>query len=116
MPDTGDRANSLPKRTPDVRRGKKTIDVGEIHSLANQFARDAPGTQLNLLFMVEFGSEMAQWLQREITDRKVRGSNPTSVSRLPLSRLGQSGCISALVLPSGGMAARHRKGVTAERL
>ncbi|KAG5445925.1 hypothetical protein CSKR_111965 [Clonorchis sinensis] len=29
--------------------------------------------------------------------------------------LGQPGSISALVLPSGGMAARHQKGVTAEQ-
>ncbi|KAG5447734.1 hypothetical protein CSKR_106767 [Clonorchis sinensis] len=33
-----------------------------------------------------------------------------------LSRLGQPGSIPALVLPSDGMAARHRKGATAERL
>ncbi|KER22615.1 hypothetical protein T265_09321 [Opisthorchis viverrini] len=46
---------------------------------------------------------------------KVRGSNPTSATRLPLSRLGQPGSILALVLPSGGMAVRHRKGATAER-
>ncbi|KAG5443088.1 hypothetical protein CSKR_113848 [Clonorchis sinensis] len=60
------------------------------------------------------GGEIAQRLERECTDRKVRGSNPAS--RLPLSRLGQPGSIPALVLPSGGMAARHRKGATAERL
>ncbi|KAG5441692.1 hypothetical protein CSKR_103172 [Clonorchis sinensis] len=57
-----------------------------------------------------------KWSEREFTGRKVRGSNPTSASRLPLSRLGQPGSIPALVLPSGGMAARHRKGATAERL
>ncbi|KER20419.1 hypothetical protein T265_11021 [Opisthorchis viverrini] len=56
-----------------------------------------------------------KWLEREFTDRKVRGSNPTSATQLPLPRLGQPGSISALVLPSGGMAARHRKGATAER-
>ncbi|KAG5455039.1 Protein disulfide-isomerase tmx3 [Clonorchis sinensis] len=56
-----------------------------------------------------------KWLEREFTDRKVCGSSPTSASRLPLSRLGQPGNIPTLVLPSGGMAARHRKGVTAER-
>ncbi|KAG5449301.1 hypothetical protein CSKR_100613 [Clonorchis sinensis] len=61
------------------------------------------------------GSEIVQRLERERTDRKVRGSNPASASRLPLSRLGQPGSIPALVLPSGGMAARHRKGATAER-
>ncbi|KAG5450113.1 putative leucine--tRNA ligase, mitochondrial, partial [Clonorchis sinensis] len=55
-----------------------------------------------------------KWLEREFTDRRVRGSNPTSASRLPLSRFGQPGSIPALVLPSGDMAARHRKGVTAE--
>ncbi|KER21750.1 hypothetical protein T265_09989 [Opisthorchis viverrini] len=57
-----------------------------------------------------------KWLEREFTDRKVRGSNPTSVSRLPLSRLGQPGSIPALVPPSVGMVARHRKGATTERL
>ncbi|KAG5445017.1 hypothetical protein CSKR_105029 [Clonorchis sinensis] len=43
------------------------------------------------------GDEIAQRLEREFTDR-----------------LGQPGSIPALVLPSGGMAVRHRKGVTAE--
>ncbi|KAG5448424.1 hypothetical protein CSKR_109968 [Clonorchis sinensis] len=33
----------------------------------------------------------------------------------PVKTLGQPGRILALVLPSGGMAARHRKGVTAEQ-
>ncbi|KAG5454334.1 Trafficking kinesin-binding protein 1, partial [Clonorchis sinensis] len=56
-----------------------------------------------------------KWLEREFTDLKVRGSNPTSASRFPLSRLGQPGSIPTLVLPSGGVAARHRKGVTAEQ-
>ncbi|KER27067.1 hypothetical protein T265_05826 [Opisthorchis viverrini] len=36
----------------------------------------------------------------------VRGSNPTSAPRLPLSRLEQPGSIPALVLSSGAMAAR----------
>ncbi|KAG5449914.1 hypothetical protein CSKR_103649 [Clonorchis sinensis] len=65
--------------------------------------------------MPSSGGEMAQRLERERTDRKVRGSNPSSASRLLLSRLGQPGSIPALVLPSGGMAARHRKGATGER-
>ncbi|KER27613.1 hypothetical protein T265_05337 [Opisthorchis viverrini] len=60
------------------------------------------------------GSRWPRWLEQEFTDRKVRGSNPTSSSRLTLSRLGQSGSIPGLVLPSGSMAARHRKGVAAE--
>ncbi|KER20575.1 hypothetical protein T265_10898 [Opisthorchis viverrini] len=34
-------------------------------------------------------SKIARWLEFESIDRKVRGSNPISVSRLPLSRLGQ---------------------------
>ncbi|KAG5449710.1 hypothetical protein CSKR_103085 [Clonorchis sinensis] len=56
-----------------------------------------------------------KWLEHEFTDWKVRGANPTSASRLHLSRLGQPGSISALVLLPGDMAARHRKGATAER-
>ncbi|KAG5450266.1 hypothetical protein CSKR_112666 [Clonorchis sinensis] len=59
---------------------------------------------------------MAQWLEGDFTDWKVRGSNPTSGSRLPLSRLGQPDSNPALVLLSDGMATRHRKGVTAGQL
>ncbi|KAG5442537.1 hypothetical protein CSKR_108732 [Clonorchis sinensis] len=61
------------------------------------------------------GASWLEWIEREFADRKVRGSNPTSASRLLLSRLGQPGSIPALVLPSSGMATRHRKGATAER-
>ncbi|KAG5441174.1 hypothetical protein CSKR_102727 [Clonorchis sinensis] len=59
---------------------------------------------------------MVQWLEREFTDRKVRGWNPTSAPRLPLSRFGRPGSIPALMLPSGGMAVRRLKSVTAEWL
>ncbi|KER32867.1 hypothetical protein T265_01153 [Opisthorchis viverrini] len=54
----------------------------------------------------------ATWLEREFTDRKVRGSDPTFAFRLPLSRLAQPN--TALVLPSGGITARHRKGAIVE--
>ncbi|KER22966.1 LOW QUALITY PROTEIN: hypothetical protein T265_14741 [Opisthorchis viverrini] len=62
--------------------------------------------------LVHSGARWPNWLEREFTDRKVRGSSPTSASRLPLSRLGQTGSIPALVLPSGCMTVRHRKSVT----
>ncbi|KER25349.1 hypothetical protein T265_07153 [Opisthorchis viverrini] len=45
----------------------------------------------------------------------IRGPNPTSASRLTLSRLGQPGSIPTLVQPSDGMAVRHQKGAIAER-
>ncbi|KAG5442590.1 hypothetical protein CSKR_113679 [Clonorchis sinensis] len=51
--------------------------------------------------------KMAQWLEREFTDRKVRGSNLTPASRLFLFRLGQPDSILALVLPSVGVSAGH---------
>ncbi|KAG5446023.1 hypothetical protein CSKR_103905 [Clonorchis sinensis] len=57
---------------------------------------------------------MAQWLERGFTDRKVRASNPTSASPLSMSKLVQPSSIPALVLLSGGMAIRHRKGTSAE--
>ncbi|KAG5454227.1 hypothetical protein CSKR_111778 [Clonorchis sinensis] len=41
---------------------------------------------------------MAQWLERGFTDRKVRGSNPTSASQLTLSRLRQPGSIPTLAV------------------
>ncbi|KER33938.1 LOW QUALITY PROTEIN: hypothetical protein T265_12524 [Opisthorchis viverrini] len=44
---------------------------------------------------------------------RARGSNATSVTRLPLSRLVRPGSIPALVTPTCGMSARHRKGATA---
>ncbi|KAG5451707.1 hypothetical protein CSKR_102878 [Clonorchis sinensis] len=45
----------------------------------------------------------------EFTDRKVRDLNPTSASRLPLSRREHPGSIPPLVLPSGGMALHSSK-------
>ncbi|KAG5452074.1 hypothetical protein CSKR_111114 [Clonorchis sinensis] len=66
---------------------------------------------LFLVWFVSLGARWSKWLEHEFTDRKVRGSNPTFASRLPLSRLGQPGNIPALVPPSGGMVVRHRKGV-----
>ncbi|KAG5451107.1 hypothetical protein CSKR_106651 [Clonorchis sinensis] len=61
------------------------------------------------------GARWLKRLEREFTDRKVLGSNPTSASRLPLSRFEMPGSIPVLALPSGGMAARQRKGDTAEK-
>ncbi|KER22014.1 hypothetical protein T265_09807 [Opisthorchis viverrini] len=74
---------------------------------------------------VELTRMRAKWIQPEVVvinfgtpeglsgwSAKVRGSNPTSGSRLLLSRLEQPGSILTLVLPSGGMAAMYRKGVT----
>ncbi|KAG5448671.1 hypothetical protein CSKR_104098 [Clonorchis sinensis] len=45
------------------------------------------------------------WLRRQLTDLKLHDSNPTSASRLFLSRLGQLGSTPALRPPSFGMAA-----------
>ncbi|KAG5448873.1 hypothetical protein CSKR_109577, partial [Clonorchis sinensis] len=61
------------------------------------------------------GTKWIKWLESEFTDWKVRGLSPTFASRLALSRLGQPGSIPALILPLGGVAARHRKSFTAEQ-
>ncbi|KER33584.1 hypothetical protein T265_12562, partial [Opisthorchis viverrini] len=55
--------------------------------------------------------EVAQWLRRQLMERKVRGS----ASRLLLSMLEQSSGIPAILPPSVGKPARHRKGAAAER-
>ncbi|KAG5442130.1 hypothetical protein CSKR_111477, partial [Clonorchis sinensis] len=80
--------------------GLKRIELSGVHAPWHDWNQD----------------EMPQWLDRELIDWKVHGWSPTSGSRLLLSRLGQFGIISALVLPSGSMAVRHRKVVTAEQL
>ncbi|KAG5450524.1 hypothetical protein CSKR_109076 [Clonorchis sinensis] len=48
-----------------------------------------------------------------LTERSTVRTRPPPLD-LPLSRLGQPGSIPALGLPSGGLAGRHRNGVTAE--
>ncbi|KAG5449768.1 hypothetical protein CSKR_109570 [Clonorchis sinensis] len=73
---------------------------------------DGASECIHLHYVVNSGARWFKWLERQFNDRKVR---PTSASRLSLSRLGQPGRITALVLPSDVMAARHRKGVTAEQ-
>ncbi|KAG5452493.1 hypothetical protein CSKR_103290 [Clonorchis sinensis] len=72
-------------------------------------------SQKQLVFSTDWRSRSPLWLEREFTDRKVRGSNPASGFELPLSWLRQLGSIPALELPSGGMAVRHRKDATTER-
>ncbi|KER26349.1 hypothetical protein T265_06394 [Opisthorchis viverrini] len=66
----------------------------------------------------QLGAEKVLELNHFLTDRynsanfltgRSLGSNPTSASRLLLSRLRQLGSTPVLALPSGGMAARHRK-------
>ncbi|KAG5445016.1 hypothetical protein CSKR_105028 [Clonorchis sinensis] len=99
----------------DLLRISFFLDIIRMHAIAppNQhtflsFFLNCHPTRLGMKHLPQ-GARWLKWLEREFTDRKVRGSIPTSVSRLPLSRLGQPGSIPALVLPSGGMAARHRK-------
>ncbi|KAG5445103.1 hypothetical protein CSKR_104003, partial [Clonorchis sinensis] len=72
-------------------------------------------TEDNFTALLTSAGTWPKWLECEFTDQKICGSNPISASRLPLSRLGQPGSIPVLVLPSGGMTVRHRKGATAER-
>ncbi|KER25588.1 hypothetical protein T265_06990 [Opisthorchis viverrini] len=61
------------------------------------------------------GPNQVAWLEREFIDRKVRGSNSTSASRLPLSRLERPGSIREPMPHLCGVAVRHRKGATAGR-
>ncbi|KER29253.1 hypothetical protein T265_13410, partial [Opisthorchis viverrini] len=65
--------------------------------------------------LFQTGARWRKWLECEFTDRKVRGSNPTSAYRLPLSGVEQLGSIPALVLASGDMVVRHLSGATSER-
>ncbi|KER30003.1 hypothetical protein T265_03483 [Opisthorchis viverrini] len=63
-------------------------------------------SRLNSVQLTELDrARFPKGFERELTDRKVRCSNPTSSSRLPLSRLRQPGSIQALVLPSCGIFA-----------
>ncbi|KAG5449590.1 hypothetical protein CSKR_101578 [Clonorchis sinensis] len=99
-------------------RVPKPVNIS--HYFKVQHASQQKQTRLNDAKSIRFyrltsGTRWRKWLERGFTDWKVRGSNPISASRLPLSRLGQPGSIPALVLPLGGMAARQRKGATAER-
>ncbi|KAG5450071.1 hypothetical protein CSKR_111214 [Clonorchis sinensis] len=85
----------------------KMMSFGAINGSANK------PTTINLFFMgdstkslvcdivqmnvLHKGHLMFQlWLERDFTDRKIRGSNPTSATRLPLSRLEKTGIFLAL--------------------
>ncbi|KAG5447290.1 hypothetical protein CSKR_106181 [Clonorchis sinensis] len=103
---------SLHMSSPDAEAGSEQQAFGSVSS-------PSATSEIRIMFQNSrrhflSWTRWLKWLEREFTDRKVRGSNPTSASRLPLSRFGQPGSIPALMLPSGGMAVRHRKDATAE--
>ncbi|KER20244.1 hypothetical protein T265_11150 [Opisthorchis viverrini] len=90
------------------------------NSMGNAFTLSAPEDQVrDLLTKVaaESGLEVGAALDKvqvpsgSVTDEQARQADEDALSR----RLGQPGSIPAFVLPSGSMAARHRKGDTAER-
>ncbi|KAG5441388.1 hypothetical protein CSKR_111737 [Clonorchis sinensis] len=87
------------------------IGVFRTSNLINSSTLPLPSKIFRAKLSMIHAYEIAQWLEREFIYRKVHGSNPTAAFRLPLSRLGQPG----FVLPSGGMAVRHRKDAVAER-
>ncbi|KAG5441528.1 hypothetical protein CSKR_109759 [Clonorchis sinensis] len=115
--------SSLAKRNREAEVGFEPRTFRSVNSRSNHLDHLAQlefalsNTSKSLMKSLHFrGARWLKWLEREFTDRKVRGPNLTSASRLPLSGLEQPDNIPALVLPSGGMLARHRKGVTAEQL
>ncbi|KER33225.1 hypothetical protein T265_00912 [Opisthorchis viverrini] len=67
------------------------FDIYTSFAYRTNFDGDSHETQFLVLFKRE--GELTQWLQNEFTERKVRGSNPTSAFRFPLSRLEQPGSI-----------------------
>ncbi|KER21990.1 hypothetical protein T265_09820 [Opisthorchis viverrini] len=78
-------------------------ELGKLDSSLSEERRTILGN-----WTLQIGTTFATWT--------VRSSNPTSASRLPLSRLGQPGSIPALVFHSCGMAARYRKDPTSENM
>ncbi|KER25299.1 hypothetical protein T265_07234 [Opisthorchis viverrini] len=114
-PEGSTRAGILPG-CPSLDRSR-VAEVGfeprSVNSRSTHLGHLAPNKRIKTFRSIR---KWLKWLEREFTDRKVRGSNPTSATRLLLSRLGRHGSIPALVPPSCGMAARHRKGATTERL
>ncbi|KER27618.1 hypothetical protein T265_05342 [Opisthorchis viverrini] len=123
-----DRTFGLTEALPETRLVNRKGDCARTKSIASvtvmrlDFDRsvcgevEVDGMEYMSVASSDIGARWTKWLEREFTDRKVRGSNVTSASRLPLPRLGQPGSIPALVQPSGGMAVRHRKDATAERM
>ncbi|KAG5453084.1 hypothetical protein CSKR_106254 [Clonorchis sinensis] len=61
-----------------------------------------------------FELEIPPSLSQKLNGQNVLRSNVTSASGPPFSRLGQSGDILVVLLPSGGMAAVYRQGIAAE--
>ncbi|KER22968.1 hypothetical protein T265_09051 [Opisthorchis viverrini] len=112
------RAGILPG-CPNPGRGSREAEVGiEPRTFQSRCELITPPTDVGRKGScgpINSCARWPKWLEREFTDRKVRGSNPTSATRLPLSRLGQPASIPTVVLPSAGTAARHRKGATVER-
>ncbi|KER28782.1 hypothetical protein T265_04473 [Opisthorchis viverrini] len=95
MPQEGGTRDGILSGRPNIDRESRVAEVGfeprtfrSVNSRSNHLVHLASQT---------YAARWPQQLEHEFTDRKVRGSKPTSVSRLPLSRLGEPGSILTLV-------------------
>ncbi|KAG5453153.1 hypothetical protein CSKR_106980 [Clonorchis sinensis] len=92
--------------------------VQEQEQLVLLASDDQPGMR-NSVSVSRTTSSIAQWVAEvhRLSHHRLAISTISSGHLIvsALSRLGQPGSIPALVLPSGGMTVRHRKGATAEQ-
>ncbi|KER31378.1 hypothetical protein T265_02423 [Opisthorchis viverrini] len=107
MPPEGSMRAGILSGCPSLDRGSREAEVGfepwtfrSVNSRSNHLDRLATKVQGNQIYLGQKSDHATarrlKRLEREFTDRKVRGSNPTSASRLPLFRLGQPDSIPAL--------------------
>ncbi|KAG5440943.1 hypothetical protein CSKR_114471 [Clonorchis sinensis] len=100
---------------------EKVLQLNDCDGLCSailaHFAELRPSSQKSIAKLMSRAHklEVAQWLRLELNGRSVCVSYAILASQFFLSRFGQPASISALVLLSGGLSARHRQGgVTAD--
>ncbi|KER25881.1 hypothetical protein T265_14115, partial [Opisthorchis viverrini] len=109
MPPEGCTGTGILPGCPSLDRGNREPEVGfELWTLRSVNSR------LNPLVIPPL-SIVKIWKNLCVPEQTISNTFKMHVSISILAVLGQPGSIPALVLPSGGMAARHRKCATAER-
>ncbi|KER34120.1 hypothetical protein T265_00008 [Opisthorchis viverrini] len=111
LPEGGTRAGILPGY-PSLNKSSRNAEIGlKPRTFRSKFCQPLLRTSVGKTYI---NPRWTKWLEHRFTDQKFRGSNPTSASRLPLSKFGRPGIVPGLPTTGFALLGTHQVGAVPE--